>query len=355
MASLIRDFEPNPLPQGCPFSFISQLKKNNSTKATELATLGALQYKTCGLPDDPTSQTSRDIKDWFAFTVDPLTCGLWGYENEGKYNFKVTAGGKSLDDKGGGSSGKDQSLIELWNDTWFGQTLYVKDESGEKVGTYMYSAGSTDSYATFVKQGEGSVWVFNDQDWQYKMEAKGAYAGIQMWNGGAASPTAQGFARMYVYDTDAGFSCSKSDEISSTLQPSTLYTIDKSDGSTRLGTYYAGGAWLEEGKGPYTYLESWRITVAGGAGSDVLCKMDTTSVTVQSDPQTYSRLDASALYTVDSNMEGNYYAGGAWIDDGNGQIDLTPPSNGKKAYFQSVDLCVAGTKMTAYILMTDPV
>jgi len=354
MGSVIREIEANPLPQGCPWSFVSRLKRNNSTKATEEALLGGLRYKSCEMPDDPADQMSRDIKDWFAFTLDSPTCGLWGYFDEGKNNFKVTSGGITKT-SGGGSSGKEQSLIELWNDTYFGQTLYVKDEGGEKVGTYMYSAGGVDSYATFVKGGEGSVWVFNSTDWQYKMEAKGAYVGLQMWNGGAGNPNAQGFARVYAYETDAGFSCSKSDDISSTLQPSTLYTIDKSSGSTKLGTYYAGGAWIEGGEGPYTYLEGWRITVADGKGSQTLSKMDTNSVTVQTSQSTYSRLDASALYTVDSSMEGNYYAGGAWIDDGNGKIDLTPPSNGKMAYFQSVELCVAGTKKTAYILMTDPV
>jgi hypothetical protein len=175
-----------------------------------------------------------------------------------------------------------------------------------------------------------------------------------MWNGGAASPQAQGFARMYVYETDAGFSCSKSDDISSTLQPSTLYTIDKSSGSTKLGTYYAGGAWIEAGEGPYTYLESWRITVADGKGSETLSKMDTTSVTVQNGTTVYSRVDASAIYTVDGDNEGNYYAGGAYItSDNGGEIDLTPVDS-EKAYFQSVELCVGGTKKTAYILMTDP-
>ena len=317
--SVIRDIEANPLPQGCPWSFVSRLKRNNSTKATEEALLGGLRYKSCEIPDDPADQMSRDIKDWFAFTLDAPTCGLWGYFDEGKNNFKVTAGGITKS-SGGGSSGKEQSLIELWNSTYFGQTIYVKDEGGEKVGTYMYSVGGADSYATFVKSNEGSVWVFNSSDWQYKMEAKGAYVGLQMWNGGSSSPQAQGFARMYAYETDAGFSCSKSDSISSTLQPSTLYTVDKSSGGTKLGTYYAGGAFITEDDG-------------GGV---------------------YTQIDSSAVYTVDGQKQGSYYAGGAWIDDGNGQVDLTPPSNGKLAYFQPVELCVNGQKMTSYILMTYP-
>jgi hypothetical protein len=61
MASLIRDFEPNPLPQGCPWSFVSRLKKNNSTKASEEAVLGGLRYKNCGLPDDPKDQMREKI------------------------------------------------------------------------------------------------------------------------------------------------------------------------------------------------------------------------------------------------------------------------------------------------------
>ena len=85
---MIRDFHSDPLPQGCPFSFISVLKKSSGV-STE-AFLGGLQYKKCQATED---WETREIKDWFAFSLDEKTCGLWGYFDQ-KIHFKVHAGGR---------------------------------------------------------------------------------------------------------------------------------------------------------------------------------------------------------------------------------------------------------------------
>jgi hypothetical protein len=374
---MIRDFHADPLPQGCPFSFVSVLKKKAVTKESTEATLGALRYKTCEVPDDPADQLAREIKDWFAFSLDEKTTGLWGYFNEGKCNFKVTAGGKKTE--GNTTTGKDQSLVELWDgEKYHGLNLYVKQEGSQgkpEAGYYLYSAGfadgftslvkekessfwgfsvnqfeyklqasdtqtlwelwsyqgfyhgtyakadkvgsyqscngDTEFYGTLVKTSEASMWGYNSSNWQFKMESKGGAASLQMWNGGNQ---VVGFAKMYAYDTAGGFSCSRGNSVSSTLEPSVLYTKD--GGS--VGTYYAGGAYISNGQGPYT------------------------------------QIDPSTVYTTNGGSTSSWYAGGAFINNGNGRVDLTPPSNGRLAYFQPVDLCVGGQKRTAYILMTDP-
>lgn len=289
----IRDFPPDPLPQGCPFSFVSQLKKNVSTKKSEQAMLGALQYKNCDNPEDPADQTSRQIKDWFAFTLDTKTCGLWGYFNEADYSFKITAGGKkdgSLDPSAP-IEGKNQTLLEMWNQYGNGLTHYVNegDTEGEAEGTankkqsgyYYYSPGTADYYQLFVTASEASTWGFSDGRWQSKLAMESNSTIFQIWKGanGTSDDPPAGYAQMYAYDSGAGFSCSKADDEASTLSHYNLY------------------------------IKSFE-------------------------------------------KHTNLYVAGLFLDDGDSTVYIAPP--GEDCQFRQVSVCVDGEAKTAWVLMSEP-
>lgn len=411
---MIRDFHADPLPQGCPFSFVSVLKKKPVTKESTEATLGALRYKTCEVPDDPADQLAREIKDWFAFSLDEKTTGLWGYFNEGKCNFKVTAGGKKTE--GGTTTGKDQSLVELWDgEKYHGLNLYVKQEGdqgrpeagyylysagfadgftslvkekessfwgfsvnqfeyklqasdtqtlwelwsyqgfyhgtyakADKVGSYQSCNGDTEFYGTLVKTSEASMWGYNSSDWQFKMESKGSATSLQMWNGGA---TTVGFAKMYAYSSAGGFSCSLGDKVSSTLEPSTLYTIDKSS-VNKLGTYYAGGAWISQGQDS-CFIDGASIWAKWANGADA--KMFPGWIGLKTDSNHYWYINGATSSFSDGGTANILYPGGLYLEKGGGKVDIQCGHIGNDyASFQQVEICVGGQKKTAYFLMTTP-
>jgi len=287
---MIREFLPDPLPQSCPFSFIAQLKKQG-TESTE-AFLGALCYDNCEIPQDPKDPVSREIKDWFAFAVDKKTVGLWGYYDKGNYNFKVTAGGKKTGPPPKNQTeGKDQALLEMWNQYDYGLVHYVNEGDGEanaegtknkkQAGYYYYSPGAANFSQLFVTDGESSMWGFTDGNWQYKLAAESNSTIFQIWKGanGTSNDPPAGYAQMYAYDDGAGFSCSKSDDESSTL------------------SHYN-------------------------------------------------------LYIKDTEGHSNLFVAGLFLDDGDSTVDIQPP--GEDCYFQEVQLCVDDTTKTAYVLMSTP-
>lgn len=413
---MIRDFHADPLPQGCPFSFISVLKKNTVTKESKEAILGALRYKTCEVPDNPADQLAREIKDWFAFSLDEKTCGLWGYFNEGKCNFKVTAGGKK--EANGSVTGKDQSLVELWDgEKYHGMNLYVKQESSKpEAGYYLYSAGFADAYTSVIKEGESSFWGFsaskyeyklqasntqtlwelwssqgfyhgtyaksnevgsyqscngnaefygtlvktseasmwgyNSSNWQFKMESKGSATSLQMWNAGA---TTVGFAKMYAYSSAGGFSCSLGDKVSSTLEPSSLWCIDNSNPSNKQNSnLYAGGLWIGQNNNTHScFIDGATIWVKMPGGADA--KMYPGWVGLKNDQGHYWYINGSTTQFSDGGTPATLYPGGLYLDEGGGKVDIQCSHIGNDyAYFQQVDICVGGQKKTAYFLMTTP-
>lgn len=287
---MIRDFLPDPLPQSCPFSFIAQLKKNG-TVSTE-AFLGALRYDNCEIPEDPEDPVSREIKDWFAFAVDDKTAGLWGYYDQGNYNFKITTGGKKTGPPPENQTeGQDQALLEMWNQYGYGLTHYVNEGDGDaeaegtankkQAGFYYYSNNQADFCQLFVTDSESSIWGFSDGRWQYKLAAEANSTIFQIWKGenGTSEDPPAGYAQMYAYDDGAGFSASKSDDESSTL------------------SYYN-------------------------------------------------------LYIKDTNGNSNLSVANLFLDDGSSWVDIAPP--GENCYFQEVSICVDGEAKTAYVLMSEP-
>ena len=290
---MVREFLPDPIPQGCPFSFIAQLKKTG-TVSTE-AFLGALRYDNCDVPqnaEEAKDPVSREIKDWFAFAVDEKTVGLWGYYDLGNYNFKVTAGGKKTGPPPESETeGKDQALLEMWNQYNYGLTHYVNEGDGEanaegtknkkQAGFYYYSPGAVDYCQLFITDGESSIWGFSQGNWQYKLAAEGNSTIFQMWKGtnGTADDPPVGYAKMYVTDDGAGFSCSKSDDESSTLAHYELF------------------------------IKNF---------------------------EAYTSLSAADLY----------------LNDGDNWVHIAPP--GEDCSFQQVSICVDGEALTAYVLMSTP-
>jgi hypothetical protein len=393
---MIRDFPPDPLPQGCPFSFVSKLERNESTKVTKQALLGALRYVTCVAPAKPEDQMSRTIKNWFAFALDEKTTGLWGYHSQGKYNFKITSGGKKDADPlnpDSATEGKDQALLEMWNDSGYGLTHYVNEGDGEaqadaaankkQSGFYYYSPGARDYSQLFVTDNESSMWGFTRNTWQYKLAAEANSTIFQIWKGpdGTDEDPPRGYAKMYAYDEAGGFSCSKSDKISSTLEPSSLYCIDKSSKDLQ-GTYYAGGCntWVD---GQYTQTDGCVISCyqeggidakfyAGGAtmttgggytqvdGSTISCDGNGASAKFYAGGATmttgggYTQVDGSTIECAGNGASAKYYAGGAVITAGSGaQVDLTPKGSAY-CYIQQVKVCVDGKEKSAWVLMSDP-
>jgi len=439
---MIRDFHADPLPQGCPFSFISRLKKTTSTKVSTEATLGALRYVEC----DTLDLTARDIKDWFAFTLDEKTTGLWGYYNQGTCNFKVTSGGKK--DENGTTSGKDQSLIELWDGIQYhGMNVYVKMEGtkpesgyylyssgfadgytclvtsadsgfwgfsssqyeykltasstqtlwqlwssagfyfatyvkGNSVGHYEVSSGDVDFFGTFVKSGEASVWGYNSSQWEYKMEAKGQATSLQMFSTGSS---VAGFAKMYAYSSAGGFSCSKGDKVSSTLEPSSLWCVDEY--SKTKSNLYAGGLFIgQQNNANSCFIDGYIMTVKAADGSDgkffpgwmgvkknngSYCYIDGSFISVGGagagdakifPGEIWAKNSAGASFSaVGGTMKLSYgsnvgtYEPGAITLTGGGTVYITSSDlGGKTASFQPLTVCVGGVSKTAYFLMTTP-
>ena len=394
---MIRDFPPDPLPQGCPFSFVSKLERNDSTKVTKQALLGALRYVTCAAPAKPEDQMSRTIKNWFAFALDEKTTGLWGYHSQGKYNFKITSGGKKDADPlnpDSATQGKDQSLLEMWNDSGYGLTHYVNEGDGKaqaegttnrkQSGFYYYSPGARDYSQLFVTDGESSIWGFTNGRWQYKLAAEANSTIFQIWKGpnGTSEDPPAGYAKMYAYGESAGFSCSKTDEISSTLEPSSLYCIDKSTEDLQ-GRYYAGGAniWVE---GQYTQVDGCEIHCYQMGGADAKFYPGGATMTINgqytqvdgceihcnqgggadarfypggatmSNGSTFTEIASSTITCNDGSASATYAAGVATITKpGGGVIDLEPRGN-VTCYIQQVKVCVDGKEKSAYVLMSDP-
>jgi hypothetical protein len=287
---MIRDFLPDPLPQSCPFSFIAQLKKNG-TVSTE-AFLGALRYDNCQIPEDSEDPVSREIKDWFAFAVDDKTAGLWGYYDQGNYNFKITTGGKKTGPPPENQTeGQDQALLEMWNQYGYGLTHYVNEGDGDaqaegtanrkQAGYYYYSPGAANYSQLFVTDGESSIWGFTDGLWQYKLAAESNSTIFQIWRGanGTSDDPPAGYAQMYAYADGAGFSCSLSDDESSTLAHYELF------------------------------IKNF---------------------------EAYTSLSPGDLY----------------LNDGETWVDISPP--GEDCYFQQVEFCADGETRTAYVLMSEP-
>ena len=372
---MIRDFHADPLPQGCPFSFISRLKKNTINNVSTEATLGALRYKLCGTDD----LEARQIKDWFAFTLDEKTSGLWGYFNEGACNFKVTAGGKK--ETNGTTTGKDQSLIELYDGvSYHGANYYVKKEgTTPEAGYYLYSAGFKDAYTslvkplessfwgfsagkyeyklqasntqtlwelwssqgfyhgtyaksnmvgsyqscngdanfygTIVKTSEASMWGFNSTNWQFKMESKGSAASLQMWNAGLVT---KGFARMYAYDAAGGFSCALGDKLSSTLEPSSLWCKDIV--SKTNSNLYAGGLWIgQQNNAESCFIDGSVIWVKGVSGDDG--KFYPGWMGVKKANGSYCYIDGSYIWAAGFGADAKIYPGEIWAKtSGGGQF-----------------------------------
>lgn len=363
---MIRDFPPDPLPQGCPFSFVSKLERNETTKVTKQALLGALRYVACAAAPDPSDQMSRQIKNWFAFTLDEKTTGLWGYHTQGKYNFKITSGGKKDADPlnpDSATEGKDQSLLEMWNDSGYGLTHYVNEGDGEaqvdaatnkkQSGFYYYSPQARDYSQLFVTDGESSIWGFTKDTWQYKLAAEANSTIFQIWKGpdGTEKDPPRGYAKMYAYDEAAGFSCSKSDDLSSTLEPSSLYCIHKEKAKDLQARYYAGGTnvWVD---GQYTQINGCEIHCYQQAGIDA--KFYPGGATMTNSGK-FTQIDNSTIFCNDGSSSAKYYAGGAFITagGGGGTVDLTP-KGGAACTIRQVAVCVDGKEKTAYVLMSDP-
>lgn len=394
---MVRDIPSDPLPQGCPFSFVNKLERNQSApdKPSKQAILGALRYKSCEIPEEPADQLSREIKDWFAFALDEKTTGLWGYFNEADYSFKVTAGGKKEADPLDPSSeteGKDQTLLEMWNEDGYGLTHYVNQGDGDanaegtkgkkQSGFYYYSPGAVDYSQLFVTDSESSMWGFTVDLWQYKLAAESNSTIFQIWKGanGTSEDPPAGYAKMYAYDEAGGFSCSLSDDISSTLEPSSLYCIDKSETDVQ-GKYYAGGANIWE-DGIYTQIDPSSIWCFESSGSDAKfyaggATMTTGGGYTQIDGSTincstggeegkfyaggatmtnggnFTEIDGSTVDCWAGGSEGKYYAGGAYITDGSTNVQISPPS--KNAYFQSITFVDSDGKIMRFeVLCTAP-
>ena len=362
---MVRDIPSDPLPQGCPFSFVNKLERNQSApgKPSKQAILGALRYKSCEIPEDPTDQLSREIKDWFAFALDEKTTGLWGYFNEADYSFKVTAGGKKEADPLDSSSeteGKDQALLEMWNQYGYGLTHYVNEGDGEseaegtenkkQSGFYYYSPGTADYSQLFVTDGESSMWGFTVGLWQYKLAAESNSTIFQIWKGanGTSEDPPVGYAKMYAYDEAGGFSCSLSDDISSTLEPSSLYCIEKSDGLDKQGKYYAGGANIWEG-GIYTQIDPSSISCFESSGLDAKFYAGGATMTTGGG---YTQIDGSTIYCYADGTEGKFYAGGANVSDGTTNVQISPPS--KNAYFQSITFVNSDGKIMNFEVLCTP-
>lgn len=447
---MIRDFHSDPLPQGCPFSFIAMLKKNTSTKASTEALLGALRYKEC----DTLDLSVRQIRDWFAFDLDDKTTGLWGYFNN-LYNFKITAGGKQ--DKDGVVTGKDQALVEVWDSVYgFGLNLYSKTESDKPMtGLYLYSSGFIDAYTSvvkendsgfwgfsrsdyqykltagqtqtlwqlwsqstgfyyatyvksdragfyqvssgdadffggFTKSGEASIWGYTIGNWQFKLEAGGSASTMSFWHGGYDDPEdgTAAFAKVYAYYTSAGFTCCKTDDVHSTLEPSSLFCVDKT--TKKKGTYYAGGAFIEHDAGAtYTYIEGYTVWVVDkNAGADgklfpgwmgvkkfdkSFCQIDGSYILVggngsadakiypgeiwakTSNGSQFSAVGGTMRLSYPSGGTGTYEPGAITLKGGGGTVYIDASAIGSKtAYFQAITVCVGGVSKQAFFLMTDP-
>ena len=444
---MIRDFHSDPLPQGCPFSFIAILKKNNSTKESTEALLGAQRFQSC----TGTDLSARQIRDWFAFDLDQKTSGLWGYFNY-LYNFKVTAGGKQTGTDGT-VTGKDQSLIELWDNVhYYGLNLYSKTENDKPMsGYYVYSAGFADAYTSviqaddsgfwgfsasnfhykltaaktqtlwqiwsqtigfyyatyvkndragfyqvssgdadffggFTKSGEASIWGYTSGQWEFKMKADLNYVNYEVYS--SNQKTAKGYARMYAYDTAAGFSCSKTDNVSSTLEPSTLWCIDKTN--KRNSNLYAGGLWIgQNSDSRYCFIDGYLIEVKdknteadgklypGWMGvkkqNRSFCYIDGSYIWVggngSADAKVYpgeiwaktenggqfSAVGGTMTLSYNLSAKGTYEPGAITLKSG-GTVSIDASAIGSKtAYFRQVTVCENGTSKTAYFLMTDPV
>lgn len=413
---MIRDFHSDPLPQGCPFSFIAVLKKSGGV-STE-AFLGGLQYKKCELVED---WEQREIKDWFAFALDKKTTGLWGYFNN-LYNFKVTAGGKQ--DEEGVVTGKDQSLIELWDNlNGFGLNLYSKteatkpmtglylysskfvdaytvlvqeDDSGfwgfsrsdyqykltagktqtlwqlwsqtygfyystyvksDKAGFYQVSSGDADFFGGFTKSGEASIWGYTVGNWQFKLQAGGSATMMSFWHGGYDDPEdgTAAFARVYAYDTSAGFTCCKTDNVHSTLEPSSLFCVDKT--TKKKGTYYAGGAFIEHDAGAtYTYIEGYTVWVVD-KNKNADAKIYPGAIWAKaSGGGQFSAVGGTMTLSYGGSSTGTYEPGSITLKGGGGTVYIDASALGSKtAYFRQVTVCENGTAKSAYFLMTDPV
>jgi hypothetical protein len=462
---MIRDFHSDPLPQGCPFSFISVLKKKSGI-STE-AFLGGLQYKKCQVTED---WETREIKDWFAFSLDEKTCGLWGYFDQ-KIHFKVHAGGRKITSSPNGGDdiveGKDQSLLELYNtEENHGLLAYVKMEGEEqpmpesglyiyskyessgltivcrenessfygfnvigdgkggkdsynytleasdsktlwqlwssfgfyyatytakdKVGHYQSCEGDANFYGTFVKSGESSYWGYTNGNWHYKLEAKGSASAMYFWHGGSDDPNDEvaAFAKIYAYTSSAGFSCCKTDEVHSTLEPSSLFCVDKTN--KKKSTYYAGGAFLgHDNDVTYTYIEGYTVWVVD-KNSAADGKLYPGWMGIKKFDKSFCYIDGSYIWVGgNGNADAKIYPGEIWAKtSGGGQfsavggtmtlsyggsnkgtyepgaITLTGGGTvsisasdlgGKTAYFRQVTVCENGSSKTAYFLMTDPV
>ena len=129
----------------------------------------------------------------------------------------------------------------------------------------------THYFQLFVSDSESSFWGFTKNLWQYKLAAESNSTIFQMWKGanGTDDDPPAGYARIYVTDDGAGFSCSKSDDLSSTLSHYNLYI----ENFQSYSDYYAGGLYLDDGSnyvdiqppGENCYFQPVSICVDGEA------------------------------------------------------------------------------------------
>ena len=138
---------------------------------------------------------------------------VWGAAEDEKYNYRL-----------GAEQSEDSSYLRVW---------------GENANVYA---------SVFTGVNLSSVYGYsNDNLWNYKIQATADTGKFELY-----STSLDGYAQMYAIPGNAGFSCSNTDEIASTLEPSSLVLVEN-DNETTL---WAEGLTITDGTSTISALIS---------------------------------------------------------------------------------------------------